>query len=81
MSIATIEVQPRAMKVGFIDDKLSVSIEDGRVVLVPQAWYPRLLYATESEQHALISEDAALDEGQRTSCSPPRRQTGHQSWS
>ena len=30
--------------------KLSVSIEDGRTLFVPLAWYPRLLYATESER-------------------------------
>lgn len=51
MSIATIDVQPRVSKVEFIDDKLSVTIEDGRIVLVPLAWYPRLLCATEAERN------------------------------
>lgn len=50
MSIATIDIQPRVSTVEFTDDKLSVSIEDGRTVLVPLAWYPRLLYATKAER-------------------------------
>ena len=51
MSIATIEIQPRVADVDFVDDKLAVSIEDGRVVLAPLTWYPRLLYATETERN------------------------------
>ena len=50
MSIATIEIQPRVTTVEFADNKLVVSIEDGRVVLAPLAWYPRLLHATPTEQ-------------------------------
>ena len=34
MSIATIEIQPRVTTVEFADNKLVVSMEDGRVVLV-----------------------------------------------
>ena len=51
MSIATIEIQPRVAKAEFTEDKLAVSIEDGRIVLVPLAWYPRLLYATRTERN------------------------------
>lgn len=51
MSIATIDIQPRVSKVEFVDDKLSVSIEDGRVVFVPLSWYPRLFHATEEERN------------------------------
>ncbi len=51
MSIATIDVQPRVNEVKFIGDKLSVALEDGRVVLVPLAWYPRLVHATEAERN------------------------------
>ena len=50
MSIATIEIQPRVENVAFADDKLSVEIEDGRTILVPLEWYPRLSYATTTEQ-------------------------------
>lgn len=51
MSIATIDIQPRAKTVKFIDDQLSVAISDGRTVTVPIAWYPRLQYATEVERN------------------------------
>ena len=58
MSIATIEAQPRVTVVEFTKDKISVTIEDGRVVFVPLSWYPRLLHATEVEQnHWRILED------------------------
>jgi hypothetical protein len=32
------------------DDKLSVEIADGRTVLTPLAWYPRLYHATKAER-------------------------------
>ena len=51
MSIATIDIQPQVEHVEVVGDKLSVTIEDGRVVLVPLAWYPRLLHATEAERN------------------------------
>jgi len=50
MSIATIDIQPRVLTIDFVDDKLSVTIADGRTLLVPVAWYPRLLHATEQER-------------------------------
>lgn len=37
--------------ISHVDDKLSVTIEDGRVLLVPLTWYPRLLHATEAERN------------------------------
>ncbi len=51
MNTVTIDAQPRVREVEFVDDKLSVSIEDGRVVLVPLTWYPRLLHATAEERN------------------------------
>lgn len=59
MSIATIEVQPRIKNVEFTNDMLSVTIEDGRILIVPLKWYPRLLYATETERNDWrVFEDA-----------------------
>ncbi len=49
MSIATIETQPRVKDVEFVDGKLAVTIEDGRTVIIPLNWYPRLVHATEAE--------------------------------
>ena len=59
MSIATIDIQPRVLAVDFVDDKLSVTVADGYTLLVPIAWYPRLLHATEQEREDWrVFEDA-----------------------
>lgn len=50
MTIATIEIQPRVANVSFRGDKLSVEIVDGRTVLVPLEWYPRLFHARATER-------------------------------
>lgn len=50
MTIATIDVEPRVKSVGFRWDKLSIEMADGRIVLVPLEWYPRLLHATAAER-------------------------------
>ena len=44
------EMDPRATGVGFTEDELCVDLADGRRVLVPLAWFPRLLAATPSER-------------------------------
>ena len=51
MSIATIDIQPRVKSVEFMENQLSVAMIDGRTVLVPLEWYPRLQYATEAERN------------------------------
>lgn len=50
MSIATIDVQPRVSDIEFTDNMLSVRLVDGRILLVPLAWYPRLVVASETER-------------------------------
>lgn len=50
MSIATIDVQPRVERVEFSSDSFSVSLQDGRIVSAPLAWYPRLRSATPRER-------------------------------
>ena len=50
MSIATIEVQPRVKNIEFIHQTLSVTMEDGRSVMMPLNWYPRLLHASDAER-------------------------------
>lgn len=39
----------RPTRVTFDADSMSVSLEDGRVLSVPLAWFPRLLRATPAE--------------------------------
>jgi len=41
---------PRMIKVTVTDDTLSVDLEDGRTVLVPIGWYPRLSHGTPAER-------------------------------
>lgn len=60
MSTATIDIQPRVSDIGFTDDDmLSVHLVDGRIVLVPLEWYPRLISATvEERQDWRVFEDS-----------------------
>ena len=41
--------RPRALRVGVSDDELTVDLDDGRTIVVPLSWYPRLEHATESQ--------------------------------
>jgi hypothetical protein len=41
---------PRVVSVAVTDDTLSVDLEDGRTILVPIGWYPRLAYGTPAER-------------------------------
>ncbi len=41
---------PRAMAVRLSDDALTVELEDGRTLIVPLAWFPRLLKATPQQR-------------------------------
>jgi hypothetical protein len=49
-STVTIDIQPRVAAVAIADDRLAVTLEDGRTVLAPLAWYPRLQHATPDER-------------------------------
>jgi hypothetical protein len=41
---------PRVVNITIDDDTLSVDLEDGRTVLVPIGWYPRLAYGTPAQR-------------------------------
>lgn len=43
-------ISVQATKVEFDDDQMWVHLDDGRVVGVPLAWYPRLLHASADER-------------------------------
>ena len=52
MHTSTIEIGvPAAENVTVTEDTLSVDLSDGRTISVPLAWYPRLTYASKSEQN------------------------------
>jgi len=46
MSSSVVEASARAMAVEVTQDELVVSLVDGRKIVVPLAWFPRLLHAT-----------------------------------
>lgn len=41
----------RVKNVELTDDTLSVALIDGRTIIVPLAWYPRLLNASEAQRN------------------------------
>jgi len=46
MSISPAHSDPRAVDVKFTDDDFTVTLSDGRKIVVPLTWFPRLLHAT-----------------------------------
>ena len=45
-----LEADPVAANVVVTDDKLIVDLADGRTLVIPLAWYPRLWHATPTER-------------------------------
>ena len=87
MSSSTADIQEaRAQDVTVTDDALSVDLADGRTIVVPLAWFPRLWHGTPEERNHLevfgdgtyihwpdLDEDltvAGLLAGQRSAESP-----------
>ena len=51
MYVSTTEVSvPEAMTIAVTEDTLTAELSDGRTILVPLAWYPRLVHATPEER-------------------------------
>ncbi len=51
MNTSVIELRvARAQDVQVTDDELIVALDDGRTIVVPVAWYPRLLHGTREER-------------------------------
>ena len=53
MTSSAIENVPRASDVTTTADELIVHLADGRTIIVPLAWYPRLLHATSEQRKDL----------------------------
>ncbi|MCL4456084.1 MAG: DUF2442 domain-containing protein [Nitrospirae bacterium] len=52
MNISAIEIElPKAEKVRVSEDTLSVDLSDGRTILVPLEWFPRLVNASQEERN------------------------------
>ncbi len=51
MSVSTLEVSvPEAQAITVDDDTLTAELSDGRTIVVPLGWYPRLVHATPEER-------------------------------
>ncbi|MBA4380235.1 MAG: DUF2442 domain-containing protein [Anaerolinea sp.] len=63
MTILALEVEPIAVNVTVTDDDIVVNLTDGRCIIVPLAWYPRLLYATPAERQncQLLGDGYAIE--------------------
>lgn len=62
MNSVALEIQAaRAQNVSVSDEALTVDLMDGRTIIVPLIWYPRLWYGTPQERNVVeISEDGSL---------------------
>ncbi len=49
MSTLAIKTDERVKNVSFTEDTISVDLMDGRTIVVPLAWYPRLLNGTNEQ--------------------------------
>jgi len=61
MSISVLEIrEARAQSIEVQDDSIVVQLVDGRTIIVPLAWYPRLWYGSpEERQHFEVLGDGA----------------------
>lgn len=50
MGILALAADERVADVEISDDELSVQLRDGRRIIVPLVWYPRLLQATDEQR-------------------------------
>lgn len=50
MSFSVAAADERVQSVEFNEEAMSVRLQDGRVISVPIAWYPRLLHATPTQR-------------------------------
>jgi hypothetical protein len=63
LTVSTLEIDlPMAVDVSVSEDTLSVDLRDGRSLLVPLAWYPRLASSTAKERDnwRLIGDGAGI---------------------
>ena len=62
MSSLAVEIEEaRAQSVQVSEDALAVDLVDGRTIIVPLVWYPRLWYGTDQERSNYeISGDGTL---------------------
>lgn len=62
MTTLIVEREPEVERVECTEEHLVVHLVDGRTLLVPLEWYPRLLYGTPEERahHELLGDGYAI---------------------
>jgi len=63
MTTLTLEIEPLALQVRVTDQSLIVDLIDGRSLMVPLSWYPRLLQASQRERQnwQLLGDGYAIE--------------------
>jgi len=63
MTTLVLETEPVAVRVTVTEDKLTVDLADGRSLMVPLMWYPRLRHGSPAErQHwQLLGDGYAIE--------------------
>jgi hypothetical protein len=63
MTTLTLEAEPLAAKIGVTNEKLILDLVDGRSLIVPLSWYPRLLHASDEERQnwQLLGDGYAIE--------------------
>ena len=63
MTTLVLEQEPAAVRVTVSDEKLTVELADGRGLVVPLSWYPRLLHGSkpERENWRLLGDGYAIE--------------------
>jgi hypothetical protein len=63
MTTLALETEPTAANITVTEDDLVVDLVDGRCLIVPLAWYPRLMYATAAERQnfQLLGDGYAIE--------------------
>ncbi|MGD2179812.1 DUF2442 domain-containing protein [Lusitaniella coriacea] len=63
MTTLTLETEPVAKQVTVTENKLIVDLIDGRSLIVPLTWYPRLMHASSAERQnwQLLGDGYAIE--------------------
>ena len=63
MTTLVLETEPLATQVRTTDERLIVDLVDGRSLVVPLSWYPRLLHASQEERQnwQLLGDGYAIE--------------------
>ena len=60
-SLATEIQEPKAKSIKISDDSLSVDLFDGRTIIVPLLWYPRLWHGSQEERNNFeLSDEGSI---------------------